>query len=523
MDRAFQTLVAKVGVSLVDAAPLCATTPAWELGLVGQRRPVRGRGGRPRGARRALLVVQTYVGGQLVYRATVPARAPPALEPAAHLVRLTRRRIRHGSFARAFNCLGTTAAAALLAGRPASTSSAPASRDSSIGRRSRSPTTGTPDIDLSTFDGSIEIRPWDKSEVLVVIEKRGRDKKDTDSIEVQAEQDGNHVSVAARSLRRDRTRLFVVPRLAQGAADRVGAGVVEHRREERRRVDRHRAHHGPRRAPIGRRQHPGERTPRRCASAFRRRLDQARRRERIARCGHRRRQHFRQRGVHQRARANGRRQRHDSRRQRQLAASADWDIVTGDGSVTLELPDGFSGELDAHTGDGGIRLRDVAVSNVDRRNIARTPCAEPSGPAAEPCASVLATGRSRCGDIDRRTRGSCASQNSHEHLPSGPFARRPTPTGIPEFPAYAGARWRLARARDERRGIGDGEADALQIAFPRHAGNRAVYPDATRIASSAFLDDAIASRAHSQSRRTGMTPSRSPGSQRCRHLRAPRR
>src|SRR5262249_54554512 len=32
------------------------------------------------------------------------------------------------------------------------------------------------------------------------------------------------------------------------------------------------------------------------------------------------------------------------------AASGEWTITTGDGSVLLELPDGFGGELDAHTG-----------------------------------------------------------------------------------------------------------------------------------------------------------------------------
>jgi DUF4097 and DUF4098 domain-containing protein YvlB len=46
------------------------------------------------------------------------------------------------------------------------------------------------------------------------------------------------------------------------------------------------------------------------------------------------------------------------------APSADWDIVTGDGSVTLEVPDGFGAELDAHTGDGGIDMQDVTLSNV---------------------------------------------------------------------------------------------------------------------------------------------------------------
>ena len=37
---------------------------------------------------------------------------------------------------------------------------------------------GKPDVALTTFDGSIEIRPWDKADVQVVIEKRGRDNDD---------------------------------------------------------------------------------------------------------------------------------------------------------------------------------------------------------------------------------------------------------------------------------------------------------------------------------------------------------
>src|SRR6478752_7318102 len=54
---------------------------------------------------------------------------------------------------------------------------------------------GKPDVDLSTFDGSIEVRPWDKSDVLVVIEKRGHDKDDVAKIDVHAEQAGNRVTV----------------------------------------------------------------------------------------------------------------------------------------------------------------------------------------------------------------------------------------------------------------------------------------------------------------------------------------
>ncbi len=33
-----------------------------------------------------------------------------------------------------------------------------------------------------------------------------------------------------------------------------------------------------------------------------------------------------------------------------------WDISTGDGHVTVRLPEGFAADLDAHTGDGGIEV-----------------------------------------------------------------------------------------------------------------------------------------------------------------------
>ena len=67
MDRAFQTLVNSVGVSLVDAATICATTPARELGLVGHGVLA------PEAVADLVVldanfsVVQTYLGGQLVY------------------------------------------------------------------------------------------------------------------------------------------------------------------------------------------------------------------------------------------------------------------------------------------------------------------------------------------------------------------------------------------------------------------------------------------------------------------------
>jgi len=67
MDRAFQVLVGQVGLSLVDAATICATTPARELGLVGHGILTPGAVADLVVLDAQLGVVQTYIAGQLVY------------------------------------------------------------------------------------------------------------------------------------------------------------------------------------------------------------------------------------------------------------------------------------------------------------------------------------------------------------------------------------------------------------------------------------------------------------------------
>ncbi len=59
-------------------------------------------------------------------------------------------------------------------------------------------TTGKPDVELSTFDGSIEIRSWDRPEVEVIVEKRGPSRSSIADIEVNASQSGNHITVETR-------------------------------------------------------------------------------------------------------------------------------------------------------------------------------------------------------------------------------------------------------------------------------------------------------------------------------------
>jgi N-acetylglucosamine-6-phosphate deacetylase len=73
MDKAFQTLVGRVGISLVDAATICATTAARELGLVGHGVLAQDAVADLVVLDANFLVVQTYLGGQLVYSRNTPA------------------------------------------------------------------------------------------------------------------------------------------------------------------------------------------------------------------------------------------------------------------------------------------------------------------------------------------------------------------------------------------------------------------------------------------------------------------
>jgi hypothetical protein len=56
----------------------------------------------------------------------------------------------------------------------------------------------TTDLHLYSFDGSIEVRSWDKPEVLVQVEKRGQDKDVVAKIEILAEQKDSKILVEAR-------------------------------------------------------------------------------------------------------------------------------------------------------------------------------------------------------------------------------------------------------------------------------------------------------------------------------------
>ncbi len=57
---------------------------------------------------------------------------------------------------------------------------------------------GVADLNLTTFDGAIEVRGWDRNDVVVDIEKRGQDKDVVGKFTVIAEQKGNTITVDVR-------------------------------------------------------------------------------------------------------------------------------------------------------------------------------------------------------------------------------------------------------------------------------------------------------------------------------------
>jgi DUF4097 and DUF4098 domain-containing protein YvlB len=95
------------------------------------------------------------------------------------------------SVRRAVNAAGIAVMAATLAACDLTVGAA----DFSTREEKKFTVTGPPRVELTTFDGSIEVRGWDKPEVLVEVEKRGNDQAAVDMIQVKATQTGNTITV----------------------------------------------------------------------------------------------------------------------------------------------------------------------------------------------------------------------------------------------------------------------------------------------------------------------------------------
>lgn len=194
---------------------------------------------------------------------------------------------------------------------------------------------GLADVRVTTFDGSIQIRAWDKPEVLVEIEKRGPTRESLDALEVKTSQSGNIVELEVKRPRTESYRGFVhrsanarlivsVPRASNVRAHsgdgsiriehvngnmelRTGDGSVVVENSE-----------GPLDIETG------DGSINVSGKLMSVKL------------------HTGDGSVVLRADPG-------------TTMASNWDINTGDGSVSVYLPDDFSAELDAHTGDGTVR------------------------------------------------------------------------------------------------------------------------------------------------------------------------
>jgi len=226
---------------------------------------------------------------------------------------------------------------------------------------------GQADLNLHTFDGSIQMKSWDKDEVLVEIERRGPDQKAAEALVVNMSQEGNRIVVdaPAPSDRRDGIHIgswqspsvsliVTAPRKVSVDA-RTGDGSIS--------AD-------DLAGTVGLSSGDGSIRARRIEGSLRARTgdgsisvtDGAGRVEADSGDGS--------------VELTGRFDAIDVRtgdgavRLDVLDGSAlktDWSVNTGDGSITLRLPANLDADLDAHTGDGGVHA-DGLPAQAERDN-----------------------------------------------------------------------------------------------------------------------------------------------------------
>lgn len=228
--------------------------------------------------------------------------------------------------------------------------------------------TGAPDLNIRTFDGSIQLKSWDRNEVLVEIERRGPDAPTAEALVVNATQDGNRILVEAPGPRDRDNRIHIgswqspsvslvvtAPRklnaevrtgdgsiaaddLAGTIALNSGDGSIQARRLE----GTLRARTGD--GSIG----IAEAVGRVEADSGDGSIEVSGRLESLdVRTGD---------GAVRLDLSDG------------SVLKTDWSVNTGDGSITVRLPANLDAEIDAHTGDGGVQASGVDGVTASRND-----------------------------------------------------------------------------------------------------------------------------------------------------------
>jgi hypothetical protein len=217
--------------------------------------------------------------------------------------------------------------------------------------------TGPAQLALSTFDGSIEVRGWDRNEVRAEVEKRGPDQATVDRIQVKATQNGNTITLDVEKpspltttgfQRSPSASLVVTVPLQTSITARSGDGSITIRRVNGK-VDLDTDDGSVRVEEV-----KGDLTVRTADGSV----------------------HTR--GVDGRTKVNTgdgtigvegvltgleletRDGSIDVTARQGSTMASEWSVTTGDGSIRLEVPEGFNADLDAQSADGRVRVDKLA-------------------------------------------------------------------------------------------------------------------------------------------------------------------
>jgi DUF4097 and DUF4098 domain-containing protein YvlB len=260
-------------------------------------------------------------------------------------------------------CLAVAAAATLL------TSACEVTVDAgpySVHEEKRFAVTGTPELSLSTFDGTVEIRSWDRAEVLVEVEKRAADKTLAEAIKVKAEQSGSTITIDVKrpdgsqpsfGFRVSPSARIVasVPRRCNIVA-RSGDGSITIERVEGR-IELRTGDGSVKGVDIAGalRVHTGDGSLRFDDVSGSLDLESGDGGARVS-------------GTLQALTLKTGDGSVEVRAEEGSSMTGDWEIRTGDGGLRLELPANFNANLDASTGDGAVRVRGFGESTTEGRD-----------------------------------------------------------------------------------------------------------------------------------------------------------
>jgi hypothetical protein len=231
--------------------------------------------------------------------------------------------------------------------------------------------TGTPEVRLSTFDGAIEVQSWDRPDVVIEIEKRGPTREAIEALSIETSQKGNRIQLEAKRKNEESfhgfgfnvstsVRLIVsVPRRTDLIA-RTGDGAIKLQRVNGR-IELRTADGAITVSDVS-----GELTFETGDGSVT--VDGAEGRLALETGDG---------GVNVVGQLSAVKMHTGDgsivyRIEPGASMSDEWDISTGDGSVSLYIPRGFNASLDAHTGDGSIRFDDGTVRDSERGDDRRT-------------------------------------------------------------------------------------------------------------------------------------------------------